>query len=116
MAPRQGDIYWAFVEGPRRRPIVVMSREELNQGDYVLGMTFTSARLRERERLPNCVLFHEGEFGLTKTCVAQAETVSMISKQDLDLEDGFIDQVKGEKLRELVKALGNVVGAECDLL
>lgn len=73
MGPKPGEIYWALVEGPSPRPVVVASREQLNSGSYVIVVPFTSARLGERWGLPNCVPVRAGQFGLEKKCVAQVD-------------------------------------------
>src|SRR5207249_7729456 len=77
-----GDVYIAHLI-PKDRPVIIISREELNRGDYVVAIPLTSARIEERESLGNCVRLRAGEFGLTKDCVAQAEMISFLPKSDL---------------------------------
>src|SRR5438105_3336166 len=108
-----GEIYWADLDSGRR-PVVVVSRESLNRGRYVVAVLFTIANRALRSTLPNCVSFQAGEFGLPEACVAQCETVSFIESSRLDFTSGLIGALDAEKLREIVQALGYVFCAECE--
>src|SRR5262245_20193969 len=107
MAVHPGDIYFDRSYG-RRHPFVVVSREELNRGRYVVAIPLTSARLSERWDLPNCVRLQSGEAGLRKDCVAQCEHVTTILIEDLDVVDGYVGSLGEAKLDMLVKAIGDV--------
>ena len=110
MTPRPGEVYWAFSD--KRRPVVVVSREELNRGDYVVVLPLTTARLEVRRKLPNCVPIQGAKYGL-KDCVAQAEMISTLSRSDLlDPEKGPVAKLDDEMMRSLIRALGYVVRAE----
>ena len=110
MTPCPGEVYWAFSD--KRRPVVVVSREELNRGEYVVVVPLTTARLEVRRKLPNCVPIQGAKYGL-KDCVAQAEMISALSRSDLlDPEKGPIAKLDGEMMRGLIRAVGYVVGAE----
>jgi len=108
---RPGDIYSI----PLDHPVIVISREELNRGDYVLVVPVTSGKFESRKDLENCVPFSPGEFGFEKHCVAQAEMVSWLFKTDLDLEHGRMGRLTDEALGEVVEAVGYVMGAKCRL-
>ena len=73
-----------------RRPAIIVSREELNRGNWVVAVMVTSTHFATRSRLPHCVAFAAGEYGLTKHCVAQAETITYLAVSDLDLDSGAI--------------------------
>jgi mRNA-degrading endonuclease toxin of MazEF toxin-antitoxin module len=108
-----GEIYWAdFSTG--RRPVIVVSREALNRGSYVVAVLCTTARVEQRAKLPNCVPFVAGEFGLPKDCVAQCETVTFLERSDLDESGGMIGRLDAARLRAVVRAIGNVIQAECE--
>lgn len=62
--------------------------------------------------MPNCVPFAAGEYGFTKECVAQSETVQMIEKQYIDPHP--IGVLTDEKLREVIRAVGYVMDADCE--
>ena len=109
-----GEIYLAFAGGDKYRPVLIVSREELNQGNYVVAIPFTSTHFETRSKLPNCVPFHAGEFGLDKDSVAQAEAISAIHKDDFDLQTGVIATVDEEKMREVTKAIGYLIVADCE--
>jgi mRNA-degrading endonuclease toxin of MazEF toxin-antitoxin module len=116
MVPKPGEVYWALMEGPEPRPVIVVSREELNRGDYVAAVPVTSRGLGERRSLPSCVAFRAGQFGLTKDCVAQAEAIAQVAKDELDLDTGPVGVLDSATSRELLKAIGYVLGADCEPL
>jgi len=108
-----GEIYLADTEAGRR-PAVIVSREELNRGRWVVAALITSARFAVRSTLPHCVPFRAGEFGLTKDCVAQAETITYLAVSDLDLDAGVLGVLDALRMRELVRAVGNMMASDCE--
>ena len=112
-----GDVYWAWLpDAAGRRPVIIISREELNRGDYCLAIPLTTARLQERKSQPNCVHFRAGECGLPKDCVAQAEVITFINVSDLDVEKGLAGKLPDERYREIVRAIGHVLSSDCEPL
>ena len=93
---------------------MVVSREELNRGNWVVAVLITSAKFARRSTLPHCVPFRAGAFGLTKDCVAQAETISYIAVSDLDADAGVIGVLDSVRMRGVVKALGHVLNSDCE--
>ncbi len=114
MLPRPGEIYWAYSREGGRHPVVVVSREELNRGDYVIAVMVTSTKLETRWNLPNCVPFRAGQFGLPKNCVAQGETITYVPRCDLELETGPVGSLDPETTRDLIRAIGYVISADCE--
>ena len=110
-----GDIYWADLPSGKR-PAIIVSRELLNRGNYVVAVLCTTRRLAERSRFPNCVPFGAGEFGLPVDCVAQCETVLNLAKDRLDIDTGLIGSLDAERLRAIIKAIGYVIEADCEML
>lgn len=108
-----GEIYWAFDGTGSKRPYVVVSREELNRGDYLLAVPFTTAKLQIRKSLPNCVYFQKGAFGLPKECVAQADALTQRRKTDLVQPVEPLGKLSDELMRRLVSAVGNAIAADC---
>ncbi len=108
---RPGEIYRADFEEMEPHPIVVVSRDELNRGNWVAAVLITSKRFEERSRQPNCVPFRAGEFGLDVDCVAQAESLFSIRREELGEHLGTLDE---DRWRELVKAVGNMMGSDCE--
>lgn len=114
MALRPGEIYWAYDGSGGRRPFVVVSREELNHGQYFLAVPLTSTKFEERRDLPNCVPFQQGDHGLPKTCVAQAEALTQLRKSDLGEPFDLIGTLDASAHREVIKAIGNAIGSRCE--
>ncbi len=108
---RPGEIYLADFEEMEPHPIVVVSREELNRGNWVAAVLITSKRFEERSKQPHCVPLRAGEFGLSKDCVAQGESLFSIRREELGEHVGTLDE---ERWRDLVKALGNMTGSDCE--
>jgi mRNA-degrading endonuclease toxin of MazEF toxin-antitoxin module len=74
-----------------QHPIVVISREELNRGNWVAAVLITSKRFEERSKQPHCVPFRAGEFGLSRDCVAQTESLFSIRRVELGEHLGTLD-------------------------
>ena len=110
---RRGEIYLADFDEMEPHPIVVVSREELNRGNWVAAVLITSKRFEERSKQPHCVPFNAGEFGLVRDCVAQAESLFSIRRSELGDYIGTLDD---ERWRSLVKALGRMMGSDCEPL
>jgi mRNA-degrading endonuclease toxin of MazEF toxin-antitoxin module len=108
---RPGGIYLADFEEMGPHPVVVISREELNRGNWVAAVLITSQRFEDRSKQPHCVPFRAGEFGLSRDCVAQAESLFSIRRHELGEHLGTLDD---ERWRDLVKAVGNMMGSDCE--
>ena len=108
-----GEIFWADLDSGRR-PVIVASRSELNRGEYVQIIPITSMHFEKRSRLPNCVPFRAGEFGLPKDCIAQCEMLTIIRAIQVEMDNGPISVLDESKFREVVKATGYVFCADCE--
>jgi mRNA-degrading endonuclease toxin of MazEF toxin-antitoxin module len=109
-----GEIYVADLPEAGPHPIIIVSRVDLNRGYYALGVICTSARFPTRSKLPSCVPFRAGQFGFTVDCVAQCENILSIEKMQLDLDSGPIGILDETALRDVVKAIGYVIGSDCE--
>ena len=94
------------------RPIVIVSRDELNRGRYVVAVPFTTSNYGRRRTLPNCVAFSTDEFGLSKDCVAQCEAILNIEISQLD--PAPLGRVDDDAMRDIVRAIGFVIAGECE--
>lgn len=110
---RPGEIYLADTESGKR-PAVIVSREELNRGRWIVAVLLTSAHFDIRSDSSHFVPFRSGEFGLSKDCVAQAETITYLASTDLDLDAGVIGVLDESRMRDLVRAVGNMMGSDCE--
>ncbi|HEX6987217.1 MAG TPA: type II toxin-antitoxin system PemK/MazF family toxin [Planctomycetaceae bacterium] len=108
---KPGEIHFADLDAGRR-PAIVVSREHLNRGDYVVVVLCTSADFESRSKLANCVPFRAGEFGFTKDCVAQCEAILFMLKARLDPDlTGILDETA---LRDVIRAIGFMLDADCE--
>ena len=108
-----GEIYMADFGRAGPHPVIVISREELNRGRYVLAVVCTSARFAARSNLSNCVPFQAGDFGFTVDCVAQCENILSIDQAQLDLAAGPMGTLDEAAFQKMIKAVGYVIKSEC---
>jgi mRNA-degrading endonuclease toxin of MazEF toxin-antitoxin module len=106
MTIRPGEIYEVALPPAGTHFFVVLSREELNRGKQVLAAMITSTKFNVRSRLPNCVVLHSDEFGMTQDCIVQCENVVAIETSELRGE--LVSRLDGATMREVLKALGYV--------
>lgn len=109
-----GEVYIADFPEAGPRPVIVVSRADLNRGYYALVVVCTSSRLAVRSQLPSCVPFRSGQFGFTTHCVAQCENILSIDKRQLDMSAGPIGVLDERALREVIKAIGYVIESDCE--
>ena len=113
--PRAGEVYWAdYPDDTDRHLVIVVSRDELNNGHYVTVVPVTSASYEGRKNLPNCVPFRAGEACFNKDCVAQAENVGLLEIAYLDLDAGPQAVLTSVQIRALVHAIGYVIDSDCE--
>jgi mRNA-degrading endonuclease toxin of MazEF toxin-antitoxin module len=110
---RPGEVYMANTDAGKR-PVIVVSREELNRGNWVVAVLVTSTHFLTRSKQPHCVAFAAGEYGLTKDCVAQAETITYLALSDFELGSGAIGVLDEVRMRELIKAIGHMLASDCE--
>ena len=110
----QGEIYMADLDVAGKHRVIIVSREQLNRGNYVLGVVCTSARFAVRKTLANCVPFHAGEFGFTTECVAQCENMLSVHKSQIDLATGPLGKLDDLTIRSVVRAVGHVMESDCE--
>jgi mRNA-degrading endonuclease toxin of MazEF toxin-antitoxin module len=111
---RPGEIYLADFPEAGQHPVIVISREALNRGHYVLVVLCTSSRFDLRRTLPNCVPFQAGQFGFTKDCVAQCENILSLDVRQIDMDSGPIGSLDDESVRAVVQAIGYVIESDCE--
>jgi mRNA-degrading endonuclease toxin of MazEF toxin-antitoxin module len=109
-----GEIYFADFAQAGRHRVIVVSREDLNRGNYVLAVLCTSARYAVRSTLPNCVPFRAGQFGFSTDCVAQCENIVSVERGELDLTTGAIAVLDNLTMRDVIKAIGYVLESDCE--
>jgi mRNA-degrading endonuclease toxin of MazEF toxin-antitoxin module len=56
---RPGEVYMADTDAGKR-PVIVVSREELNRGNWVVAVLVTSTHFATRSKRPHCVAFAAG--------------------------------------------------------
>jgi mRNA-degrading endonuclease toxin of MazEF toxin-antitoxin module len=110
---KPGEIYMADLYEAGMRPVLIVSRESLNSGGYVVAVPMTSTHFDRRSRLRNCVPFRAGQFGLTKDCVAQCEAVLTIEQAQIDAQ-GLLGAIDEDCMRDVIRAIGFVIQSDCE--
>lgn len=110
---RPGQIWWAHTANGLKQRLIV-SEERFNRGNYVTIVPITSKRVAERRALPNCVFLPSGQFCQTSDSVVQCEGIALVERTYLSIEDGMIAELDATTMREVIRAVGVVIGAECE--
>ena len=79
-----------------------------------MAAIITSAKLAVRAGLATCIVLKAGQFGMTKDCVVQGESVFNAPIVHLDLATGPIGKLDDLTMREVIKAIGYVMDADCE--
>jgi mRNA-degrading endonuclease toxin of MazEF toxin-antitoxin module len=109
-----GEIYMADIPAGQRHPIVVVSRESLNRGKYVIAALVTSQKFAVRSNLASCVPLNKGQFGLSQNSVVQGESTGPIRIARLDITTGPVAKLDDITFREVIKAIGYVLDSDCE--
>jgi len=110
---KPGEIYWVDL-ATGRRPSIVVSRGSLNQGNHVVMVLCTTRRFAIRSKLPNCVPFRACEFVMPSDRVAQCEAIYALEKGVIDIASGMIGRLDTARLRDVIKAVGDVIDSDCE--
>lgn len=63
MSAAPGEVYLADIFEGGTRPVIIVSREQLNRGSLFLCVPVTSSRVEERRKYANYVFLPAGAFG-----------------------------------------------------
>ena len=112
MKPLPGDVHLADIFEGGTRPVVVVSREQLNRGDLFLAVPITSARVRERRLYANYVFLPAGAGGLRDDSVAVTHLVQPVRAEALRERWGRVsDALHAQILVGIAWSIG-LVGVE----
>jgi mRNA-degrading endonuclease toxin of MazEF toxin-antitoxin module len=109
-----GEIYMADMPRGQQHRVVIVSREELKRGKYVIAALITSQKYAVRSTLANCVPLKAGQFGLPQDCVVQGESAGPIRIARLNLAAGPLAKLDDITFRDVIKAIGYVLDSDCE--
>jgi mRNA-degrading endonuclease toxin of MazEF toxin-antitoxin module len=109
-----GEIFLADTPPGQRHRVVVVSREDLNRGKYVIAALITSQKFAVRSTLANCVPLKAGQFGVTQDSVVQGESAGPIRIARLDLTTGPLAKLDDITFRDVIRAIGYVLDSDCE--
>src|SRR5262249_750114 len=107
-----GEISLADLAEPMPHPEIIVSREAFNRAARDVVVLCTSQKFAPRATLPHCLPSEAGQFGFSKDCVAKCENIFLVSKDDLDPNP--IGMLSDVILRDIIKAVGHVIDADCE--
>lgn len=58
--------------------------------------------------------FFAGEYGFATDCVAQCENILSVELSKLDLDRGPRGMLDPTRFRDVIKAIGHVLGSDCE--
>lgn len=87
------------------RPFVVVSRNELNRGNTVIGIPFSSNNLAKKRQQPSCAFFAQGEGGLTADCVAMTSEIATVFLSNIQFSAGPLGTFDDAQMERLFEAL-----------
>ena len=102
-----GEVHLADLFEGGMRPVIIVSREQLNRGTLYLGVPVTSSRVEERRRYANYVFLSARAGGLRVDSVAVAHLVQPVRSEFLKERWGTLPDTA---LQRLLLALAWSVG------
>lgn len=109
-----GEIYMADIPPGQSYRVVIVSREQLNRGKYVVAALITSQKFVIRSKLANGVPLKAGQFGLSQDSVVQGESAGPVRVARIDLAAGPLAKLDDITFRDVIKAIGYVLDSDCE--
>jgi len=99
---------------PKRRRVVIVSRETLNRGHYVVVVPIYSVKDEVDRRAPNnCPLLASKYECIDRESFIAAEEIHFVRQQDIDGSTGPLDRLSDDDWGRLVTAIGYMIDADC---
>lgn len=108
---QKGEIFRHVDDGTllgKPRPLLILSRVELNGGYDLLVAPFTTRKLDVRVGRRQYVLFEAGEYGLPERCVLQLDSITRIPIAKLDSAQGRLGIVDSDRMKLIEASIANV--------
>ena len=93
MTVAPGEVYLADIFEGGERPVVIVSRAQLNRGGLFLAVPVSSSRVEERRRYANYVFLPSGAGGLRTDSVAVTHLVQPVREAFLRTSWGALPAV-----------------------
>lgn len=105
-SPLKGDVH-TFRDSrgkaePVHRPVLVVSRQQLNAGDFVIVAEFTSEQLEKRKSQDFCVYVPKGEGNLPRDCVVNLSNLTKMRRAEFT---SYVGTLPADILAEVDNAL-----------
>jgi mRNA-degrading endonuclease toxin of MazEF toxin-antitoxin module len=101
--PDRGEVYRLKQdEAGKPRPVVIVSRRQMNAGISVVVVPFTTQQMEKRIHQPSFVLFEAGEGGLTERCLAKCGDIGLIKISALQLPEGRLGHFDDAQMARLM--------------
>ena len=109
MDPQRGEIYWLPFGTGKKRPVIVISRDTLNSGHFVVVVPCTRVKVEERKHREDYVFVPARTGGLREDSVVAANEITRISKTEINWQDDKIGRLPAPNLQEVVRAIRFVI-------
>jgi len=111
--PGRGDVYRLKQdESGKPRPVVIVSRQQMNAGISVVVVPFTTQQMDKRVHQPSFVLFDAGEGGLPERCLAKCGDIGLIKISALQLQIGRLGHLDASQMTRLMEGVKWVLEIE----
>jgi len=92
MTVAPGEIYLADIFEGGTRPVIIVSREQLNRGGLYLAVPVTASRVQERRRFANYVYLPAGSGGLREDSVVVTHLAQPVREASLQSKWGQLSE------------------------
>jgi mRNA-degrading endonuclease toxin of MazEF toxin-antitoxin module len=89
----------------KSRPVIVVSRDTLNGGNYVVVVPCYSQDVDRRSAYQQNVVLERGDGGLPKRCIVRTDQITFVDKKYIDWRNGKIGRLVEAKMVPIVKAI-----------
>jgi mRNA-degrading endonuclease toxin of MazEF toxin-antitoxin module len=88
---------------PKPRLVIIVSRNELNQGKTIVVVPLTSKQLETRRNTDYCVFFPAGCCGNDEDCVAKCDALAQVDKVQISSGVGVVDRKRMSEIDAAIK-------------
>jgi mRNA-degrading endonuclease toxin of MazEF toxin-antitoxin module len=112
-SPQRGELYRVKADAVGKpRPIVIVSRAELNGGHSVTVVPLSTQQIEQRAQRPSCVVLEAGAGGLPERSVANCADVTLLRLSELDRNGGPLGRLDDAQMERINTALRWSLGLE----
>jgi len=89
----------------KRRPVIVLTRDQLNGGNCVVVVPCYSQDVDRRAKFRQNLVLEQGTGGLPKRCLVRTDQITYIDKRSIDWRQDKIGRLTNEHMKLIVDAV-----------